>query len=190
MDAGRILSNQNNEINELPFGYKFHPTPFEVLQYYLVPKLKGEPLPSGYVKDLDVYQFDPDQIPLNESMYARDDEAYFFVPVTKKHLQGEGNLTRATPSGCWRSYKKNIPLYTRDGSAIGYKNKLEFYNGKDPINGVKTNWRMVEYRTNFRVNGNSESCMVCKVNLKVKVEEIPDEEDGAMSGDESREADK
>ncbi|GFQ04602.1 NAC domain-containing protein 7 [Phtheirospermum japonicum] len=164
MDAGRVLCNQNNEIYELPSGYKFHPTSFEVLQYYLVPKLK------------------------DEFKYAREDEAYLFVPVTRKLLQEEGDLTRVTPNGCWRSYEKKIPIYARDGSTIGYRNKLEYYNGNDLTNGVKTDWKMVEYRSNFRVNGNLESCMVCKVNLKVKVEEIPDEEDEAMSADESGES--
>ncbi|KAL3636204.1 hypothetical protein CASFOL_020751 [Castilleja foliolosa] len=179
MDPGRVLSNQSIEVPELPFGYKFHPTSSEVLQY-LVAKMKGEPLPSGYIKDLDVYQFDPHQIPLNESKYAREDEAYFFVPVTSKLLErGEGNLTRATPNGYWQSYEKNIPIYARDGSYIGYKNKLVFYDGKDLNNGVKTKWKLVEYRLNI----NLERCMVCKINHNAKGEEIPDEEDGAISRD-------
>ncbi|KAL3636203.1 hypothetical protein CASFOL_020750 [Castilleja foliolosa] len=184
MDPGRVSSNQTIEVPELPFGYKFHPTSSEVVLYYLVPKVKGEPLPSGYVKDLDVYKFDPHQIPLNESKYSREDEAYFFAPVQEEEiLQGEGNLTRATPNGYWKSYEKNIPIYARDGSYIGYKNKLVFYDGKDLSNGVKTDWKLVEYRTNFRLNGNLERLMVCKINLNAKAEEIPDEVDEAILGD-------
>ncbi|KAL3627698.1 hypothetical protein CASFOL_029061 [Castilleja foliolosa] len=169
--------DQTIEVTKLPLGHRFHPTSFEVLQY-LVLKMKGEPLPSRIIKDLDVYQFDPHQIPLNESKYAREDEAYFFVPVSSKLVQGEGNLTRATPNGYWKSYEKNIPIYARNGSSIGYKNKLVFYDGKDPNNGVKTKWKLVEY-----INSNLERCMVCKINLNAKGEEIPDEEDGAISGD-------
>ncbi|KAK6116430.1 hypothetical protein DH2020_049892 [Rehmannia glutinosa] len=187
MDAGRGANmdvDLNNNENELPFGYRFHPTPFELLQYYLVPKMKGERLPSNYIKDLEIYRYDPQQFPMNQSQYAREGEAYFFVPIRRELAQGEDNLTRSTPNGYWKIFKDNVPLYGPDGGAIGYKNKLEFYDGKDP-NGIKTDWKMVEYRSNFSVNGNMESYMVCKVRHKVKVEEIYEDEEGVESSGES-----
>ncbi|GER52115.1 NAC-domain protein [Striga asiatica] len=160
--------NGNMDSGELPFGYRFHPTPFEVVQYYLVPKLKGEGLPSGYIKDLDVYKFDPQQILINESKkYARDNEAYFFVPITRELAQTVRSLTRTTPNGYWKMFEWNSPIYGLNDSIIGYKNKLEFYDGKYP-NGVITEWKMVEYRTCFRVNDNVERLMVCKIKLKVE----------------------
>ncbi|GER40570.1 NAC domain containing protein 25 [Striga asiatica] len=180
MDPGRVSTDLTT--GELPYGYRFHPTPFEVVQYYLVPKLRGEGLPSGYIKDLDVYKFDPQQIPLNQSKYARDNESYFFVPITRELLQAVRNLTRTTPNGYWKMLEWNIPLYEPDGSIIGHKNKLEFYNGKYP-NGVITQWKMVEYRTCFRANGNVESLMVCKIKLKVE-EEVIYEEISSASGEE------
>ncbi|KAI3452896.1 hypothetical protein Pfo_009559 [Paulownia fortunei] len=189
MDTGPsfCLGVDVDKENELPFGYRFLPTAFELLQYYLVPKLKGEELPSDYVRDLDVYGYDPEQLPLNQSKYAREDEAYFFVPVKIKLSQGE-DLTRTTPSGYWKICKENVPICGPNGT-IGFKNKLVFYHGKDP-NGNKTDWKMVEYRSNHSVipasNSSIESYVVCKVQHKVRVEEFWEEEGGMeSSGEES-----
>ncbi|CAA0822496.1 NAC domain containing protein 96 [Striga hermonthica] len=182
MDPGRV-SSTDLTTGELPFGYRFHPTPFEVVQYYLWPKLKGEGLPSGYIKDLDVYKLDPRDIPINVSKYARDNEAYFFVPITRELAQAVHNSTRTTPTGYWKMFEWNSPLYGPDGSIIGHKNKLKFYKGKYP-NGVITDWKMVEYRTCFRANDNVESLMVCKIKLKGEEEVIIEEEISSSSGEE------
>lgn len=51
----------------LPFGYRFDPTSLELIDYYLIPKIKGEQLPSDYVADLDnLYQYDPHQLPFSK----------------------------------------------------------------------------------------------------------------------------
>lgn len=48
----------------MPFGFVFSPTDAELMEDYLLPKLKGKKLPSNYIVDLkDVYQYDPDHLP-------------------------------------------------------------------------------------------------------------------------------
>ncbi|KAL6543719.1 hypothetical protein OROGR_010216 [Orobanche gracilis] len=182
MDAGRTFTDMSNE-NPLPCGYKFHPTSFEILQYYLLPKMKGEQLPSDNIKYLDVYQYDPHQLTFNKSKYAIKDEAYYFAPV-RELSQGEDNRTITTPNGYWEILHENVPI-----GDIGYKNKLEFYNGKNP-DGIQTEWKMVEYRTNSRTDGNSKSLMVCKMRRKVNVDEIYEEDVVAISGDEDEDKDQ
>ncbi|KAL0336493.1 UNVERIFIED_CONTAM: NAC domain-containing protein 67 [Sesamum calycinum] len=59
----RLLSDA-----DFPLGFRFHPTDVELLLYYLFPKLKGEDIYSSEVimDFLDVYQHDPDQLPLGK----------------------------------------------------------------------------------------------------------------------------
>ncbi|KAL0420896.1 UNVERIFIED_CONTAM: NAC domain-containing protein 67 [Sesamum latifolium] len=59
----RLLSDA-----DFPLGFRFHPTDVELLLHYLLPKLKGEDLSSSeFIMDfLDVYQHDPDQLPLGK----------------------------------------------------------------------------------------------------------------------------
>ncbi|CAA0841772.1 Putative NAC domain-containing protein 61 [Striga hermonthica] len=156
--------------------FRFRPTPFEALQYYLVPKLRGEALPSDYIKDLDVYKYDPEQIPLDEYKDKGDDDrAYFFVPLTEEILRGKDNATRTTPNGYWKISEGNVPLYGPDGKIIGLMNKLEFYCGKDP-NGVITDWKMTEYMNHLCVCGrNAAPLMICKMRLKARWVVVDDE---------------
>lgn len=63
--SSRIPSS-NEDIN-LPFGFVFSPTDAELVEGYLLPKLKGKKLPSNYIVDLDnVYQYDPPNLPYSK----------------------------------------------------------------------------------------------------------------------------
>ncbi|KAK4430067.1 NAC domain-containing protein 67 [Sesamum alatum] len=160
---------------DFPLGFRFHPTDVELLLYYLAPKLKGENLPSSeLIMDfLDVYQRDPDQLPLDQFKHAREKEAYFFTREEIKNSAGEGPV-RTTPSGYWKAYREDVAIY-RDGKIIGFKNKFLFYRGNDP-NGTQTDWKMTEYVCNpcwiaTTSTTRVESYVVCKVRLKMRVEE-------------------
>ncbi|XP_017617747.2 NAC domain-containing protein 41-like [Gossypium arboreum] len=40
---------------EIPVGFRFLPTKEEILRDYLQPFIKGDPIPSGVMKELDIY---------------------------------------------------------------------------------------------------------------------------------------
>lgn len=58
-------SNSNSNI-QLPTGFRFCPTEHQLIEYYLIPKVMGNKPPLASVMDLDVYKFDPDQLPLSK----------------------------------------------------------------------------------------------------------------------------
>ncbi|XP_073301313.1 NAC transcription factor 32-like [Primulina huaijiensis] len=162
---------------DLPLGFRFHPTEFELYDYYLIPKFKGEPLDTNLIMSLDVYRYDPWQLPLDQLKYARENEGHFFTQSIE-----QGTSARATPSGNWIISKENIPI-CRENEVIGFKNKFLFSNGNEyPIDGDQiAYWKMVEYRCNPAViitsNKEMENLVICKVRHKTRVEEDPEEED-------------
>ncbi|KAG8366435.1 hypothetical protein BUALT_Bualt17G0079500 [Buddleja alternifolia] len=162
-----------NEDSEVPLGFRFRPSDVELMEYYLLRKIKGEQLASNFIKDLNVYQYDPPQLPLSQFKNAIKNEGYFFTMVKRKKFLND-NTTRTTPNGYWKAYNENIPMYGAKG-IIGFKDKYSFYDGKDP-NGDKTDWKMIEYRCNPSLvpaasTSGTENYIVCKVMHKKKTEE-------------------
>lgn len=50
----------------MPSAYVFDPTGAELVEGYLIPKLKGQKLPSNCIVDLDnIYQYDPHHLLYN-----------------------------------------------------------------------------------------------------------------------------
>ncbi|KAL0385999.1 UNVERIFIED_CONTAM: NAC domain-containing protein [Sesamum radiatum] len=137
---------------------------------------------------LDVYQHDPDQLPLDQFKHAREKEAYFFTLEEIKNSQGEGPV-RTTPTGYWKAYREDVPIYHDKDQIIGFKNKLLFYRGNDP-NGTQTDWKMTEYVCSPSLIATTsattvESYVVCKVRQKMRVEEdepLSEEEYGFIEG--------
>lgn len=48
---------------ELPPGFRFHPTDEELVNYYLTAKCAGLPISVPVIADIDLYKFDPWQLP-------------------------------------------------------------------------------------------------------------------------------
>ena len=48
---------------QLPPGFRFHPTDEELVTYYLQSKLSASPLPLSIIADVDLYKFDPWDLP-------------------------------------------------------------------------------------------------------------------------------
>jgi No apical meristem (NAM) protein len=47
----------------LPAGFRFHPTDEELVLHYLCRKASGAPLPVSIIAELDLYKFDPWDLP-------------------------------------------------------------------------------------------------------------------------------
>ncbi|KAG6505631.1 hypothetical protein ZIOFF_037996 [Zingiber officinale] len=120
----------------LPPGFRFHPTDEELVVHYLKKKAASAPLPVAIITEVDLYKFDPWELP----------DWYFFSPRDRKYPNG-GRPNQAATSGYWKATGTDKPILTSDRSQVkvGVKKALVFYRGKPP-KGVKTNWIMHEYR--------------------------------------------
>ncbi|CAD6254425.1 unnamed protein product [Miscanthus lutarioriparius] len=132
MDCGGAL--------QLPPGFRFHPTDDELVMYYLLRKCGGLPLAAPVIAEVDLYKFDPWQLP--EKAFGGEKEWYFFSPRDRKYPNGS-RPNRAAGTGYWKATGADKPVGSPRPVAI--KKALVFYAGKPP-KGVKTNWIMHEYR--------------------------------------------
>ncbi|KAF7803509.1 ABC transporter G family member 9-like [Senna tora] len=129
---------------QLPPGFRFHPTDEELVVHYLKRKAASAPLPVAIIADVDLYKFDPWELPSKAAF--GEQEWYFFSPRERKYPNG-ARPNRAATSGYWKATGTDKPILSSEGQQqkVGVKKALVFYGGKPP-KGVKTNWIMHEYR--------------------------------------------
>ncbi|KAK3222885.1 hypothetical protein Dsin_009910 [Dipteronia sinensis] len=137
MEQQQLPVDIETDINKLPVGYRFCPPGRDLILNYLIHKILNRPLPSNAVKDIHLYDFDPDQLPISEfSGYCKPNLAYFFTQV----VQGR----RTTKSGGhWKASGSDEPVWSKDDKIVGFKKSFVFYTGEE-----KSNWIMHEYRVN------------------------------------------
>ncbi|KAF3786943.1 NAC transcription factor [Nymphaea thermarum] len=151
---------------QLPPGFRFHPTDEELVVHYLQRKASSAPLPAAIVAEVDLYKFDPWELPgtlsflpsmffspLNwganidgagKAMFG-ENEWYFFTHRYRRYPNG-ARPNRAAASGYWKATGTDKLVLTSSGmQKVGVKKALVFYGGWPP-KGVKTNWIMHEYR--------------------------------------------
>eukprot|EP00252_Welwitschia_mirabilis_P019482 TRINITY_DN4525_c0_g3_i1.p1 TRINITY_DN4525_c0_g3~~TRINITY_DN4525_c0_g3_i1.p1 ORF type:complete len:416 (+),score=78.25 TRINITY_DN4525_c0_g3_i1:211-1458(+) len=128
---------------KLPPGFRFHPTDEELVVHYLKKKASASPLPVTIITEIDLYKFDPWELPGKASF--GEQEWYFFSPRDRKYPNG-ARPNRAATSGYWKATGTDKPILTCGGTQkVGVKKALVFYGGRPP-KGIKTNWIMHEYR--------------------------------------------
>ncbi|KAF5773831.1 putative transcription factor NAM family [Helianthus annuus] len=128
---------------QLPPGFRFHPTDEELVVHYLQRKEAAAPLPVAIIADIDLYKFDPWELPAKAAF--GEHEWYFFSHRDRKYPNG-ARPNRTATSGYWKATGTDKPVWTAGGTQkVGVKKALVFYGGKPP-KGVKTNWIMHEYR--------------------------------------------
>ncbi|KAL9236760.1 hypothetical protein vseg_011394 [Gypsophila vaccaria] len=138
---------------QLPPGFRFHPTDEELIVHYLKRKASSCPLPVSIIADIDLYKFDPWELP-SKAIFG-ENEWYFFSPRDRKYPNG-ARPNRAATSGYWKATGTDKPIITCNGNQkVGVKKALVFYGGKPP-RGIKTDWIMHEYRLNNTYHGSSK----------------------------------
>ncbi|KAL3824789.1 hypothetical protein ACJIZ3_020818 [Penstemon smallii] len=126
----------------LPPGFRFHPTDEELITYYLSNKVSNFDFTTRAVAEVDLNKCEPWDLPAKASMGEK--EWYFFSLRDRKYPTGL-RTNRATEAGYWKTTGKDKDIF-RDGSVlVGMKKTLVFYRGRAP-KGEKTNWVMHEYR--------------------------------------------
>ncbi|KAK6149079.1 hypothetical protein DH2020_016604 [Rehmannia glutinosa] len=139
-----IVQNENEYIDSiLPVGYTFSPTDEELINHYLINKIKNKELPVNIIREVMLYDWPtPEQLTENYKPIRDQKEWYFFTPRNKIHLKG-GRPSRSTPGGYWKATVAAVDICS-NGRTVGQKTTLCFFAGKPGI-GNKTNWIMHEY---------------------------------------------
>ncbi|KAH6792029.1 NAC Apical domain transcriptional regulator superfamily protein [Perilla frutescens var. hirtella] len=124
-------------------GFRFHPTDEELVEFYLKRKLQHRPLAIELIKQVDIYKYDPWDLPKVAS--TGEKEWYFYCPRDRKY-RNSTRPNRVTGSGFWKATGTDRPIYSSDGAkCIGLKKSLVFYRGR-AAKGIKTDWMMHEFR--------------------------------------------
>ncbi|CAH8254330.1 unnamed protein product [Arabidopsis lyrata] len=132
----------------LPPGFRFHPTDEELVGYYLHRRNEGLQIELEIIPLMDLYKFDPWELPEKSFLPDRDMEWFFFCHRDRKYQNGS-RINRATKSGYWKATGKdrNIVCHSSSSSSsvTGCRKTLVFYMGRAPFGG-RTEWVMHEYR--------------------------------------------
>ncbi|KAI4314162.1 hypothetical protein L6164_027097 [Bauhinia variegata] len=136
--------NDTEKLDEVMLpGFRFHPTDEELVGFYLRRKIQQRPLSIELIKQLDIYKYDPWDLPKLATTGER--EWYFYCPRDRKY-RNSARPNRVTGAGFWKATGTDRPIYSSEGSkCIGLKKSLVFYRGR-AAKGVKTDWMMHEFR--------------------------------------------
>uniref|UniRef100_A0A803QX77 NAC domain-containing protein n=1 Tax=Cannabis sativa TaxID=3483 RepID=A0A803QX77_CANSA len=151
-------NNNNNHIKDhddhdddvLP-GFRFHPTDEELVGFYLKRKVNNKPITIDLIKSIDIYKYDPWDLPKGSSS-GGDKEWYFFCKRGRKY-KNSVRPNRVTGSGFWKATGIDKPI-VRNNNHIGLKKTLVYYRGSAG-KGTKTDWMMHEFRLPHNSNNNN-----------------------------------
>ncbi|KAF4363830.1 hypothetical protein F8388_000495 [Cannabis sativa] len=130
-DSSSSLRSSQEQHPKLPPGFRFHPTDEELVVHYLKRKAASAPLPVTIIAEIDLYKFDPWELPSKASF--GEQEWYFFSPRDRKYPNG-ARPNRAATSGYWKATGTDKPIMSSNGchEKVGVKKALVFYGGKPP----------------------------------------------------------
>ncbi|KAK1435512.1 hypothetical protein QVD17_01277 [Tagetes erecta] len=144
IEAARVSkSRSSSSAGKLfPPGFRFHPTDEELVLYYLKRKICRRSLKPDIIGEVDVYKWNPDELPGQSKLKTGDRQWFFFSPRDRKYPNG-GRSSRATMNGYWKATGKDR-IIKRKSTAVGIKKTLVYYQGRAP-SGLRTDWVMHEY---------------------------------------------
>lgn len=143
-------------------GFRFHPTDEELVGFYLRRKVEGKQLSVELIKQLDIYKYEPWDLP-KASASTGDKEWYFFCMRGRKY-RNSIRPNRVTGCGFWKATGIDRPIYSSaNGSVaaaatvcVGLKKSLVYYRGSAG-KGSKTDWMMHEFRLPYKSSGESSA---------------------------------
>ncbi|XP_022735007.1 transcription factor JUNGBRUNNEN 1-like [Durio zibethinus] len=142
------ITGKVEEAEDVPLpGFRFHPTDEELLRFYLRRKVDKKPIKIQLIKQLDIYKYDPWDLPRPSS--EGESDSYYFCKRGRKY-RNSIRPNRVTGSGFWKATGIDKPVYSHGGEGhghecIGLKKTLVYYRGSAG-KGTKTDWMMHEFR--------------------------------------------
>ncbi|KAK8926113.1 NAC domain-containing protein 78 [Platanthera zijinensis] len=136
LEAGRQLEER------WPTGVRFHPTDEELVLFYLKRKICRRRIKPSMIGDVDVYKWEPWELPEKSLVRKGDKQWFFFSPRDRKYPNGSRS-NRATKHGYWKATGKDRSI-SQNSKAVGNKKTLVYYCGRAP-KGQRTDWVMHEY---------------------------------------------
>ncbi|XP_073159052.1 transcription factor JUNGBRUNNEN 1-like [Henckelia pumila] len=168
---GNICKEEYQDV-PLP-GFIFHPTDEELVGFYLQRRVQNKSLRIELIKQVDIYKYDPWDLPKFNNVAVGDKEWYFFCKRGRKYKNSIRPNRVITGSGFWKATGIDKPVYSsgRDNFVIGLKKSLVYYRGRAG-KGNKTDWMMHEFRLpsgpDHKIHGSSYK-LDSKTNLTKEV---------------------
>ncbi|KAJ4950482.1 hypothetical protein NE237_027314 [Protea cynaroides] len=128
--------------NSFPVGVRFRPHDDELIVNYLQKKVMKQQLPKNRIREIELYNHDPDYL-ANRYSSCSEKEWYYFTQRNRRYQNGK-RPNRGVGNGYWKATGGDVKIKS-NGKLVGYKKTLVFYYG-NPSQGDKTNWIMQEYR--------------------------------------------
>nr|UBT01625.1 NAC transcription factor 21 [Litchi chinensis] len=125
-------------------GYRFHPTPEELINHYLRKKRLNPDFSSKKIKEVDLYKYEPSELPGLLPGQADDQDWHFFCEPDYKYGKSK-RVNRRTRGGNWKVTGKKRDVKDKRKRVIGWKITLVFYEGSGNFKEARTNWVMHEY---------------------------------------------
>ncbi|XVF72916.1 hypothetical protein PTKIN_Ptkin12aG0159200 [Pterospermum kingtungense] len=162
-------------------GYRFHPTDFELLHFYLHNKNLGrDALVQAIAEVEDICGVEPWELPSHSNIHSGDQVWYFFYRPNYKY-RNSTRIKRTTSEGYWKPTGNPRKIMARDmETEIGKKRTLVFYKGRvSGNNRNKTGWIMHEYELTATLPNQIQTTFVlCKLKKKYGEAEVPCIEEG------------
>ncbi|KAF9587051.1 hypothetical protein IFM89_039737 [Coptis chinensis] len=115
---------------------------------------------------MDVYSYNPDELPIDEFVHGTRKEAFFFTKI-------RSNSTRSSSKGFWKACDEEKQI-VHNNEIIGYKKILVFFWE----NRQKSDYGMQEYSLSsddFNLANNIEHLVLCRVEIKNRTSTLTEE---------------
>ncbi|KAK2663888.1 hypothetical protein Ddye_002462 [Dipteronia dyeriana] len=129
-------------------GYRFHPTPQELIGHYLRKKRLDPDWSVQKIKDANIYEFEPSQLPGLFPADQPDQQDWHFFCERDYKFGNKNRVNRKTRGGNWKVTGKKRDIKDKRKNVIGRKITLVFYKGSGNSKHARTNWVMHEYHIN------------------------------------------
>ncbi|KAF8041443.1 hypothetical protein BT93_A0134 [Corymbia citriodora subsp. variegata] len=152
-------------------GFRFHATDEERLLLYLKPRILGQPDQHHceIIPNIRAFDLEPLELTSQYGHMFGYKEVFLFCQLQRKYSSGDRS-NRRTKAGYWKQTGGRCSIKKEDtGEMIGFKKKLEFYEGRSMQEGKMTDWVMHEYHLNPECLGDDydkKEIVACQIKRK------------------------
>ncbi|KNA14175.1 hypothetical protein SOVF_109500 [Spinacia oleracea] len=183
-DTMHLLDQQTMNF-EIPVGFRFDPTEYQLLNYFLNHKISDQELPpytQFLIKDVDLYKHHPSyffQEILQFNIEEHEIRGYFFTKLKKAGINSSSKDNSyynrrvcddyGVEYGTWTGMGRD-PIFDIHGYQIGFDKYLKFSEVGDEKSTIE--WKMHEYSFHPSVmpvcsKEEYKDLVICRVDMKM-----------------------